>query len=162
MCDFSQPPPRTLRCRPVILQQQHATVLRSGPRARTLIRSPLVVARSVPSSNSTASSDESANSTNPTNSSRTATATTAESTGPENDAAHRGVGTSSVEVVIEEADTTNMQDNTDDGTPVNMDIGESTGNSKKLISLFALKDFFIIEFRTASVGAHFKLVDSFH
>lgn len=132
MCDFSQPPPRTLRCRPVILQQQHATVLRSGPRARPLIRSPLVaVARSAPSTNSTASSDASANSTNPANTTTNTTSTAAESNGTENDVLNRGVGASSVEVVIEEADTTNMQDNTDDGTPENMDISESTGNSKK-------------------------------
>lgn len=163
MCDFSQPPPRTLRCRPVILQQQHATVLSRGPRARQLIRAadgprlgPLIMhgPRISPPTmegprmspmrgprldlgtprlsrsallTMTTSTDTSANSTNPPTATTTTTSTATESNSANNDASNRDVGASSVEVVIEEADTTNMQDNTDDGPPENMDLGEPTG-----------------------------------
>ncbi len=119
MCDFSQPPPRTLRCRPVILQQQHATVLH-GPRTRSVIRSPLLAVASVTPTGATSSANQSANSV---------------PNGTAEPAHGEAVATSSVEVVIEEADTTNMQDNSDEGVAENMDIGEPTVTTPGLYHL---------------------------
>lgn len=117
MCDFSQPPPRTLRCRPVVLQQQHATVLRSGSRGR-IMRSPLVaLARSAPTS---------AASSLVTSGNISVTTATVEARPEESSNSNGDVGTPSVEVVIEEADTTNMQDNNGEivGLSENMDTSE--------------------------------------
>lgn len=117
MCDFSQPPPRTLRCRSVVVQQQHASLLRSGSRGRsTVIRSPvLAVARSTSSAAST--TNDTASNTAPVNE-------TSENAPPEAESMNAESTAPSVEVVIEEADTTNIQDNNEEGIAENMDTSE--------------------------------------
>lgn len=122
MCDFSQPPPRALRCRPVILQQQHATVLRGAPRGR-IVRSTPVVA--VSRSTSTAPSSENDSNSN-------ATAGSLNVGANENDEANRNATASTVEVVIEEADTTNMHDNHEEVVPENMDVSEPVGIGNRI------------------------------
>lgn len=106
MCDFSQPPPRTLRCRTVVVQQQHAS-LRREPRTRsTVIRSPVVAVRTSPPSTSTATGDAGSVPSTTESAENNANPETANMSGD--------AGTSSVEVVIEEADTTNIHDNNDE------------------------------------------------
>lgn len=126
MCNFSQPPPRTLLSRRFIVQQQNATVLRGSPRGR-IIRSPvLAVSRST--------------STVPPSDHDTSNSVTAGSpdTGTGGNEGTNRTATASVEVVIEEADTTNVPDNHGEVIPENMDVSEPVG--------IGIYDFFYVQF----------------
>lgn len=140
MCDFSQPPPRTLRCRSVVVQQQHASLLRSGSRGRsTVIRSPVVaVART--SAPSTA--------TNDTGSNTTPTPETTESAPTETVSINVEASVPAVEVVIEEADTTNLLDNNEEGNAENMDTSEPVIAAGEGISNFIKNFAFLAHFKS--------------
>lgn len=112
MCNFNQSPPRTLICRPVIIHQ-HGTTLRGSGGRPTIIRSP-VLAMSRSTSTVPNTGTETTENLPADVSVRTS----------ERDGINRDAGTSSVEVVIEEADTTNTQDNNEEAATENMDTSE--------------------------------------